>query len=240
MKKESQKNKKHWNNLNIGYSNAWKSSARKKLSEKECKFIIEALDRDQKKYLDVGLGIGRIIACLVDNTSSDACIYGVDISQQMIKVTKNRFRGVQKIKGFQVADVSAQKIPFKNKFDMITAVRIIKYTRDWRMAIKNFANALSSNGKIVFTMTNKYSINIFGRTGIKFYRASLGELRQMLNQEKLQIVRIEGFSRLPDVLYFLSDSRLYASALIYLENLLNKILGKTLFQKEFFIEARKI
>lgn len=240
MEKEEIKNRKYWNNLNVDYSNAWKSRAREKLSEKECAFIVNALDNRQKYYLDVGIGTGRIMACLIENTSRNASIYGVDISQQMIKVTKNRFKKIKKVKDFQIADVSTQKIPFTIKFDMITAIRIIKYSRNWQKVIRNLADAMSSKGKIVFTMTNKNSINIFGRTGVTYYRASLRELKQVLNQEKLQIVRIEGFSRLPDVLYFLSDNTFYASAIIYLEYFLNKIFGTTLFQKELFIEARKI
>lgn len=240
MKREASISKKHWNNLGINYSNAWRSKARKKLSEKELNFILGALSKKEQRYfLDVGVGTGRIMNALIENTSANAEIFGVDISEKMIEISKGKFGKIKKIKEFKVVDVANEKIPYRNKFDMITAIRIIKYSKNWQKSIKNLSDALLPNGKLVFTMLNKYSINIFGKSGILFYRTTIKELRKVLKGENLRIVRIEGFSRLPDVLYFVSDNAVYKHTLLFVENLLDKIFGKVFFQKEFFVEVRK-
>lgn len=240
MKREALQNKKHWNNLSVNYSNAWKSKAREKLSEKELNFILKALDKKQQRYfLDVGVGTGRIMDLLIKNTDNNAELFGIDISEKMIEITRERFKKNRKIKNFTVVDVSSGKIPYKNKFDMITAIRVVKYSKNWQTSIRNLSNTLSPNGKLIFTMLNKRSINILGKSGILFYRTTVEELRRILQRENLKIIRMEGFSRLPDVLYFISENAIYIHILIFVENLLDKILGNIIFQKEIFIEARK-
>jgi len=240
MKRETSISKKHWNDLNIDYSNAWRSKIREKLSEKELNFILGALNKKEQRYfLDVGVGTGRIMNTLIENTGVNAEIFGVDISEKMIEISKKKFEKVKKVKRFKVIDISSEKIPYGNKFNMITAIRIIKYSKNWQKSIKNLSDALSPNGKLVFTMLNKYSINIFGKSGILFHRTTVKELRRILRKENLRTIRIEGFSRLPDVLYFISDNAIYTYTLFLVENLLDKIFGKVIFQKELFIEARK-
>ncbi|MBI4990653.1 methyltransferase domain-containing protein, partial [Candidatus Gottesmanbacteria bacterium] len=70
----------------------------------------------------------------------------------------NKFKS-SKIKSLEINDISKEKIPFKNKFDFISAIRILKYIPNWKEVIDKISKQLSHEGICVFSVLNNYSVN---------------------------------------------------------------------------------
>lgn len=57
-----------------------------------------------------------------------------------------------------VCNISKDKLPFKRNFDFISAVRVLKYNKNWQEIIGKIINHLHNEGIFVFTMPNKNSL----------------------------------------------------------------------------------
>lgn len=232
-------NKEYWNNFNKGYSNNWKGASKETLSQREVGFISKYLSRSTgRKILDIGIGNGRIMQKLVEKSREETEIYGIDLSEKMVDVCKQRFEEEKKVKSIRVCDVSAEGISFNDAFDFISAVRVVKYNKNWIKMIENIHNKLDKNGIFVFSMLNNNSLSRFADYGIPIYLTSKKEIETILKNMNFEILEISSFSKLPTLLYLI-DNNFYAKILISIEKLLGKIFGKTLFGKEFFIATKK-
>lgn len=232
-------NKKHWDEMGGSYDTVWNNKSRKYLHFKEVSFINYFLNRsNSKKVLDIGIGSGRILENYLKNSKIEK-IYGFDISDEMVRVCEKRFFGNEKIKKITKCDFSKEDIPFDLKFDFISSIRVLKYNKNWKEMVTKIQNYLSDDGIAVFTMPNKFSLNIFGRYYIPYYRTSKKEIREICKKNGLKILELKTFTRIPDVFYELSNNNIYSNMIIFLEKFLEVMLGKTFFGRMFFIAVRK-
>ena len=58
----------------------------------------------------------------------------------MVKICQKKFRGNKKIKEISVSDLSVEKLPFKDNFDFVTMVRVLKYNKNWPKMIEKISN----------------------------------------------------------------------------------------------------
>lgn len=232
-------NKEHWDNFNKGYSNNWRGTSKEALSQRETGFINKYLIRNTvHKILDIGVGNGRIMQNLVEKSSDEVEIYGIDLSEKMVDLCKQRFEEEKKVKSIRVCDVSVEGVCFEHTFDFVSAVRVIKYNKNWVKMIENIHNKLNKNGIFIFSMLNNNSLSRFADYRIPIYLAGKKEIEAILRNMNFEILEISSFSKLPAFLYLI-DNNFYSKVLIGIEKFLDVLLGKALFGKEFFIAVKK-
>jgi SAM-dependent methyltransferase len=234
--------KKHWNDFNKNYSGNWKGTSKEALSRREVEFVNRYLKKSiMRKILDIGVGNGRIMQNIIENSCDDSKIYGVDLSDKMVEVCKDKFKNNQKVKSINVCDVSENGIYFDETFDFISAIRVVKYNKNWIKMIKNIHNKLNAGGVFVFSVLNKNSLSRFSDYGIPVYLTSKEEMRVILKNINFEILEITSFSKLPAFLYlYFINNVLYSKILTGIEKVLEVLIGKTFMGKEYFIAVRKI
>ena len=122
------KNKSHWNELGDKYPRAWEKEAKQWMSQRELNFISKYFEEEDMAALDIGVGNGRILDHHL-RCGYASKIYGIDISEEMVRICQNRFRDSEKVISIAVCDISRKEIPFNIKFDFITSIRMLKYNK---------------------------------------------------------------------------------------------------------------
>jgi len=233
-------NKEHWNEVGVNYNNSWESYGKKEMSKKETGFIIKYLKKiNPTLLLDLGVGTGRILKTLSENTKTNSEIYGLDISSVMVAICKEKFKDNKKIKEIKIRDIANKDNFLKNKFDFITAIRVLKYNENWRLIIKKVYNHLNSGGIFVFTMPNSKSINRFFKGAISMHRTSTKELRKVSAGSGFEILEIRSFTKLPDFFYDISKNLLLAKCTLFVEKILELIFGKIFLGRVLFIAVKR-
>ncbi|MFH1827381.1 MAG: class I SAM-dependent methyltransferase [bacterium] len=233
------RNKQHWDKVGIEYSKSWAGKSKEHMSLKEMDFINKFLSpKRPKNVLDIGIGNGRILANYLQNVKKSA-IYGIDISEKMVDVCKKRFHNNPAISKLAVCDFSKEKAPFKITFDFISSIRVIKYNKNWPDMIGKISQILSEDGIAIFSMPNKYSLNVFSFHKTPFYRSSKKELKNICEQYNLEILDAQSFTRIPDMFYTLSNNWICAKWVIGMETFFSKIFGKTFLGRMLFLAVKK-
>lgn len=234
-------NRQHWDSLSRHYDvQTWMSAAKQQMATKEINFVKKFLQvNSSKKILDIGVGNGRILSALVKNSVNQAKISGIDISFEMIKFCRERFNGEFKIASLDTADISDNNFSFDTKNDFITAIRVLKYNKNWRDIIEKIAKtALVDGGVFIFTMPNKNSVNRFAKYKIPFYRTTKKEIISICKKNNLKILEIRTLTRVPDVFYEFSENSIYVRLLLSIESLSDHILGKSFLGRILFVAVQ--
>lgn len=232
----------YWSNIGTSYNNTWKLKTRKEMAKRELGFINYYLEKyEPEKILDIGVGTGRILDNLAKNTSNNTEIYGIDLAEEMVSFCRQKYKKNKKVKLIKTCDISKENINVGNKFDFITAIRVLKYNKNWQEVLKKIYKKLNKRGVLIFTMPNYNSINRFVKHKIPTYRTTVNELKNVLRNTGYEILAIKSFSKLPDILYdyLFPNSYLFAKTIIFLEKALELMLGKTLMGRILFIAVIK-
>ena len=99
-------------------------------------------------WLDVGCGTGKMGSIALNDNDIDVSRFVFcDSSKEMTDIANKRFKSDKA--EFCVCD--ARKIPYKNEFDVITAVQVFHYfdMQDRQTAVKRCYDALKENGSFV-------------------------------------------------------------------------------------------
>lgn len=235
--------KKYWNNFGSKYADGWSSLGGEEIKKKELNFIKKYLNNKyskEKRILDIGIGTGRILDVYVGNKSVNE-IWGIDYSQTMVDYCIKKYSRVKKIKKLYLCDISKSEITSEKKFDFISAIRVLKYSKNWPEIIRKIYGLLNKNGVFIFTMSNYNSINRFAKLSNHIYRTTAKDLRIFLDKTGFETLEIRGFSKIPDIFYAnnFKNNKLYIWILIMIEKLLELILGKIFLGRCLFIACRK-
>lgn len=231
---------KHWEKIGKSYNVFWKSKAKQELNINELGFINKHLEKTGGQYvLDIGVGSGRIIENYLNNPKIKE-IYGIDWAKVMVNFCRNKFKNDKRLKSIAVCDISKEKIFFNRKFNFISAIRVLKYNKNWREIIKKIAAALSEHGIFVFTMPNRYSLLSLTIPETAIYKVTQKEIEKVLYTETEMMVEVTAFSKLPDIFYDLTDNNTYVKLILLVEKFLSKVFGDVFLGREFFIAIRKI
>lgn len=239
--------REQWNNYNLKYAYIWTKKARIPMLKKEMNFVMKFITPNTKKVLDVGCGTGRVLDEYCKQ-GKDFEIYGIDIAEKMVEICNKKRQGCSNIKDIRVCDISKEIIPYNINFDIVSAIRVFKYNKNWRQIFKKLITRCSMGGIVIFTIPNRQSINrLAGFANIVLrkdnnyyiYRSSYTELKKICDNLDCQIIEISSFSKIPDFFYDFSESKILSSIVLRCEYLLEFLFGKIMFGKELFIAVKK-
>lgn len=234
--------KEHWKKLNTGYDKSWSTCATRMMSQREMNFINIYLHKIKpKKILDIGIGTGRVLENLVVNSPNNSDIYGVDYIDKMVSYCKNKFISNRKIKELTVCDISEERLSFEGRFDFITAVRVLQYSRNWQDILRKIYSKLGEGGIFIFSMPNYDSINRFVPSYVQNDKITTGKLRKILKEIGFQTLEVNSVTRIPDFFYQnpFANIVFYSKFLIKIEKFLELIFGKVLLGRILFVAVEK-
>lgn len=140
-----------WNNPDIS----------KYFRKKECDFRVKEKlskikNRNKMNALDLGCGGGRHVELLC---KIGFLVYGIDISPEMIKTTKNRVLGIYNQPKF-IGEGSISDIPFDdNFFDVVVATGVLHQAKnliEYEIAVKELSRITKEGGVVCLNIfTNK-------------------------------------------------------------------------------------
>lgn len=227
--------KNHWEAVGGDYRSSWNTPAKEVLSGQELEFVRRFVPPDAHRVLDIGIGSGRILDVLLEAAPSRQ-LFGVDLAQSMVDVCATRFAGDHRIAGLAVCDVGAQALPFEGPFDLVTAIRVLKYSATWRDVVQHVAEHLSADGTMLFSMANRRSLNRLSRAyAAPWCATTVGELEVIAARLGLTVGAIEGYGRLPFRLAELARPTWLAAAVSRSETALARILGPRLLARELLV-----
>lgn len=230
------------------YGEAWSSLAKNRLSKQEISFILSAIESFFRnntipiKTLDVGVGIGRISQPI---SKLNVEHYGLDISEAMVGFCREKFKGNNKVKEIIVHNISEPLPRSWGQFDVITAIRLLSYTKDWSKKMENLYSALKPGGVLIFTFPNRRSLMAvtslkWGNKGeVGSQMVTRGELRKALREAGFKKFHISGMNKLFDFLYDVCDQKIPANILFGVEKMLDILFGKTFLTREFYVVCIK-
>lgn len=227
-----------YNNLGEKYLDSWESLGKKTIDKYESELINHWAKQSLSgkrlpKILEIGFGPGRVSQHLL-NYSAD--YYGIDISEKMIKAFKKKYGNKKNVKKIIVADVSKNNY-FKNvQFDYIVAMRVLYDNKEWRQIIDELVVKLKTRGILIFNLHNFYSFMMFSNliSNTKCYLTNIKELKNILEKKGLKYY-IQGYSRMPDIIYDLCNKPLLSKLLIFIEKFLDLIFGNTFLTRMFYV-----
>ena len=124
--------------------NSWRPKKYRKL-------ILKSSTPNHKTLLDIGCAYGHFLEIL----QNDFIVHGTDISRHAIKIAKRRVNC-----SYDIGNIEKEGIPFKQKFDIITALSVIEHLKDPRKGLENIYEHLNEGGLFCFevpTISNKKS-----------------------------------------------------------------------------------
>lgn len=117
-----------------------------------------------KKVLDVGCGNGYVLSRYA---REGAEVYGIDITETAVRLSRMRFELFGLSGNFRVAN--AEQLPFKdNSFDCVCSMGVLHHTPDTQKALEEVHRVLKPGGKVILMFYHKNSL--FNRIGMPLYR----------------------------------------------------------------------
>jgi SAM-dependent methyltransferase len=233
-------NREHWENIGAAYTDEWDPPARSRLGEREMGFILDGLRASPgRTALDVGIGSGRILDGILRGTR-DTELWGVDLAQAMIDTCRERFAGEPRVRDLRVCDVARDPLPFDQRFDFVSAIRMLKYNAHWREIVDKLVAQLAPGGVIVFTVSNARSLNAVSRPyAIDGFNVTRADARALCDRLGLVVLAEQGFTKLPHRIRSGARSRVATSAVVGADALLERLVGGPALAREVFIAARR-
>lgn len=233
-------NKDHWESVGAAYTAEWDPPARSRLGERELEFIVEGLRASPgQTALDVGIGSGRILDGLLRRTS-DTLFDGVDIAAAMVEASRQRFASEPRIRQLSVCDVSREPLPPGQAVDFVSAIRMLKYNENWREMVAKLVERLAPGGVIVFSMSNRNSLNRISRPyAIGGVDVTRGDMLALCHRLELEVLAVDGFIKLPHFLYSRVRSPRGARTILAVNGAMERVIGGPALAREIFVAARR-
>ncbi|WP_170309020.1 class I SAM-dependent methyltransferase [Pseudonocardia hierapolitana] len=233
-------NQQHWDRVGSTYSDNWSHPARSGVSRLELAFIDRHIpSRRGLTVLDVGIGNGRISEHLLccENVSQ---LVGLDISPKMIEICRKKFGGHPKVAALHVCDLSIEDPPVEAAYDVVTAIRMLKYSRNWSEILIKLAARLRPGGVIILSMCNDRSISHLSRGySITYFGTTRSELVQLVTSLECDLLEVSGSNKSPDIVYRAASRPVLARSLLVAERALDAVLGRATLARELFVAARR-
>ncbi|MBD3214438.1 MAG: methyltransferase domain-containing protein [Candidatus Lokiarchaeota archaeon] len=150
---------------------------------KKFRKVILQFSKDHKTLLDIGCAFGNFLSLF----RNDFDLFGMDISEFAVAIANLRLSC--KIKQANVEEL----IPFKRRFDIITAIDVVEHLGKPKIALQNIYNHLNENGLFFFQLTtvnNKKSKLIydlfFSHDDTHIFIESIDEIHRLLSDTGLK------------------------------------------------------
>ena len=161
----------------------------------------------------------------------------------MVDLCQEKFKNDPKVKHLKVHSILDPFPEDWGKFDLVTAIRVLSYTPQWRKELSDIYETLNPGGVLVCTFPNKYSSILLPKLllnrDLPGNEITYGELKEALEEVGFSGIKIRGFSRLLDVFYDWCDSERSTSILFGIEKVLGQIFGPTLFARLFYVVCER-
>lgn len=236
----------YWNRRGETYDRSWQSIAKKRLSEMETALVRKAImsvsnngKKRSVKVLDIGVAIGRICDEIIKH---DVSLYGTDVSKTMIEYCQKKYKNNKKVKELKIHDIHNQLPKNWGTFDVVSAFRVLTYTRQLPKELFNIYRSMNAGGILIFTCPNKYSSVIFPKMLHKHrlgYDLGYRELKKIVEDAGFSKYHIGGFSRLLDTFYDRCNTEFSTTILFAIEKFLSLLLGQKLFVRLFYVTCKK-
>lgn len=121
--------------------------------------INRAAIKPQDKILEVAVGPGLTLLELLRRVHPDNIVHGVDLSQGMLKIAKNRVEQAG-FNNFDLKQADARNLPFEdNQFDLIYNGYMLDLIplKDMQPILAEFRRVLKSSGRLVLLNMSKVS-----------------------------------------------------------------------------------
>ena len=162
--------------------------------------VMDLLDpKDGERILDIGCGDGTLA---LEIKSKGADVIGVDLSKEMVEVTK--------AKGIETFIASVTDLPFDSEFDAIFSNAVLHWVKDANLAVQNIAKSLKSKGRFVTEFGGKGNMQSvvevmeevfvkhpeFGEFNNPWYFPTVSEYKKLLEEFGFEVEYIELIDRL--------------------------------------------
>ncbi len=120
--------------------------------------LLRKIIPENKKGLEIGVGTGRFAAPL-------GIEYGIDLSENMLKIANDR--------GVKVERASGESVPFKNNaFEYIAIIITLAFVNNPQEVIKEAWRVLNNNGKIIIGIidSNSFLADFYRKKEGAFYK----------------------------------------------------------------------
>jgi ubiquinone/menaquinone biosynthesis C-methylase UbiE len=129
----------------------------RKWHEEKLDNVLEQLDLNEKRILDLGCGSGGL-TFRVSQNSRNTKIIGLDFNDRAIKYANNK-KLKDKNKKLQFIVGSAEKLPFKdNCFDTVIGLDILDHCISYKEVLGEIYKVVTHGGRILVTTENKKSL----------------------------------------------------------------------------------
>ena len=161
--------------------------------------IIKLLNpQENEKILDLGCGDGTLA---IEIEKSNAKVIAVDLSQDMVKRTKER--------GIESYLMNATELKFENEFNAVFSNLALHWVKDSKMVIKKVHTALKDNGRFIaefggygdikrplYAMQKVFENNKeYGKFNKPWYFPKETDYKQLLESNGFKVEYIELISR---------------------------------------------
>ena len=118
--------------------------------------FIEKINSEKiNRVLDLGCGAGQY---LVQLSSMDFECFGADISEEMLKITREKFIFHQ-IKDVTLINSDCYELPIEdNYFDLIICIGVLEYLDDETQALLEMKRTMKPDGYVAVTFPNLYKL----------------------------------------------------------------------------------
>lgn len=208
----------------------------KYLSYIETNFVektIQGISNEAYRCLEIGAGTGRFTKLLLKHKCR---VDIIEAAPGMVRILNGKF----KKNDINVKNIDAGKdFPYSSDyFDYVLAMRVLKYIPEWKRTIKEAYRVLRKRGYFIFSISNMYSVAYFkGQAHYFLFRPK--EVIKYLENLGFDVIKISATTRLPFIVYSKINSMYLLNPIIFLENILTKILPYWLFSRAILIYATK-
>lgn len=152
------------------------------------------------KILDIGCGPGTFTKPLAQKGFK---LYGIDPVSEVIKIAKQRTKN--KNAEYQVGNI--YKIPFPdNYFDIIICLGLFQTLDNARAALKEIRKKLKSNGMIIITTLNCFSVfRHFFKKKIKPKSFNPFVFKKTISKHGFKLIKLKGIYFFPKRISFLTE-----------------------------------
>jgi len=139
--KNSDDNKKKWNNRALTYDKSYRSIFFRAVQSK----TVDILNLEHKMtFLDLGCGTGWAVKYAFERANGEGTYIGIDISEKMIDIAKEKFKDIHAIKFIQS---SADNINLShNSVDKVICTNSFHHYNDPTEVLVNIKKILKKNG----------------------------------------------------------------------------------------------
>lgn len=162
-----------------------------------------------KKVLDVGAGMGRMVAFYIDKCEE---VVATDIFQSQVDYMNERFKGYSNFSAI-VCDIMKDNMgQYKEKFDTIICINVLEHLEDDLLAVQKMKEMLMDRGKIILFVSALQKLYCQMDSNVNHYRRyDKGELKKIADECDLTVEYNKYFNALGIIPYYIRGKKKFKS-----------------------------